>query len=200
MNNHFLYKNCQVRQANNVIPVIKDFLITVKPSQVLEIGTFTGGLTLILRNLLDEIGMVNVPLRSYDTHNFLNNQELIGHIQNGRIEFIQKNMWPDLVNLKDVDEASEFIQRSGPTIVFCDGGNKPREFRTLSPLLKKGDHILGHDYAPNKDYFEEHIKGKIWDWHELEDSHINEAVEKNDLLPFMEEEFRKVVWVSKQRG
>ena len=42
-------------------------------------------------------------------------------------------------------------QLKGKTIVLCDGGDKPREFKTFSKYLKKGDLILGHDFSRNKD-------------------------------------------------
>lgn len=38
------------------------------------------------------------------------------------------------------------IEQGGKTLVFCDNGNKKREFAIYSQFLKKGDHILIHDY------------------------------------------------------
>lgn len=35
----------------------------------------------------------------------------------------------------------------GPALVYCDGGNKPAEWRTFWPLLRVGDLIAAHDYA-----------------------------------------------------
>ena len=31
-------------------------------------------------------------------------------------------------------------------MLFCDNGDKPREIREYTPMLKKGDFILGHDF------------------------------------------------------
>ena len=47
-------------------------------------------------------------------------------------------------------EAREFVARPGLTLVYCDGGDKPREVLTFAPLLKPGDLIAAHDYAPGK--------------------------------------------------
>jgi cephalosporin hydroxylase len=36
------------------------------------------------------------------------------------------------------------------SLVFCDDGDKPKELRTYAALLKRGDHIMVHDYRrPN---------------------------------------------------
>jgi hypothetical protein len=56
---------------------------------------------------------------------------------------------------------------------------------------------MAHDYAPNENYFNENIKGKIWNWLEIQDSDINETCEKYNLKPFMEDDFRSIVWVCK---
>lgn len=34
-----------------------------------------------------------------------------------------------------------------PLILFCDGGNKPREFQTFVPSLRPGDFAVVHDYG-----------------------------------------------------
>jgi len=45
------------------------------------------------------------------------------------------------------DEIGELIARTGPTIVFCDGGNKAVELKVFSRFLKKGDYIAVHDFG-----------------------------------------------------
>ena len=95
------------------------------------------------------------------------------------------------------NELINIIGQSGVTLVLCDGGSKKNEFNLISSLLKKGDVIMAHDYAPNEIYFQEHIKNKLWNWLEIQDSDINESCINNNLKPYMEEDFRKVVWVCK---
>lgn len=34
-----------------------------------------------------------------------------------------------------------------PILLYCDGGNKPREIQTFVPLLKRGDYATVHDYT-----------------------------------------------------
>lgn len=36
---------------------------------------------------------------------------------------------------------------SGTAIVYCDGGNKPKEILTYAPLMRPGDLIAAHDYG-----------------------------------------------------
>ena len=67
----------------------------------------------------------------------------------------------------------------------------------LSGFLKSGDVIMAHDYCCNTDEFFKNFKDKIWNWLEIQDSDIEEAVEKNKLKSFMATDFAKVVWVCK---
>jgi hypothetical protein len=124
-------------------------------------------------------------------------------INNGaKIDFRIKNVfnqpYSDL-DIQHVEEVKSFIQQSGTTIVMCDGGSKRNEFNILTPFLKSGDIIMAHDYAPNSEYFETYINGKVWNWHEIEDAHIAECSQKYELEPYLQEEFQKVVWVCKKK-
>jgi hypothetical protein len=56
---------------------------------------------------------------------------------------------------------------------------------------------MAHDYAPNEEYFDKYINGKIWNWLEIQDQDINESCYKYNLKPFWENELRQVVWVAK---
>jgi hypothetical protein len=101
-------------------------------------------------------------------------------------------------NYTDVsDFVKNYIKQDGVTLVLCDGGNKIGEFNLLSNFIKKNDFIMAHDYAYDKDYFEENINGKIWNWLEIQESDIIQSCKKNNLIPYMEDEFRSVVWVCK---
>lgn len=192
------YKGTTILQHEDITIHLKTLFQKIKPSQVLEIGTSYGGLTLLIRDLLDETGLIESDFRSYDVME-TNRFHLEEAIKNGsKIDFKIKNVFNHMYDeLLEVEEIQSFIQRSGPTIILCDGGSKKNEFKILSPLLKSGDIIMAHDYSPNDKYFEEHIKDKIWNWHEIQDSDIQESIEKYNLESFMQEEFQKVVWVCK---
>jgi len=192
----FEYRGIMTQQCSNIADVFRKLFTTIKPKTIIEIGTSHGGLTLLIRDILDEENMFDVNLITYDKDKF---HYLDSHIENGknidsRIKNIFNHTWD---NLSEFEEISNLIQQNGITIVLCDGGYKKAEFRLLSDLIKTGDIIMGHDYSPTKEYFEENINNKIWNWLELTDNDITESCLKNNLEPFMDEEFKQVVWVCK---
>jgi hypothetical protein len=192
----FSYDGIIVQQHNDVGVIFNSLFTKLKPSRILEIGTASGGLTLVLRNILDELNLNNTQLRSYDVDE---KHQLSSHIQNGcNIQVLIKNVFNyNYDQLIEPNEIESYIKQDGLTLILCDGGSKKNEFRLLSPFLKKGDIIMAHDYAPNENYFNENIKGKIWNWLEIQDSDINETCEEYNLKPFMEDDFRSIVWVCK---
>ena len=197
----FSYKGVTTLQHEDAPIVFKQLFENAKPSQVLEIGTSYGGLTWLVRDLLDEV-VPECKLRSYDVLD-ITRPYVERAISEGKdIELIKKSvfnhMYDRLIDA-EIPEVRDYIQREGCTVVLCDGGSKKNEFRILAEHLKPGDIILAHDYAPNREYFEEHIREKIWNWHEIEDLEIQGAVEAFNLEPFMQEDFQKIVWVCKIR-
>lgn len=193
MNGHFIYENLIISQHPNVGEKFKKLIDEYKPLRVLEIGTSDGGLTLLIRDLLDNVGLTNTIVRTYDV-----NEQKNLKLKNRNIEIITKNVFNyPYSDLDYPDEVKEFIQSEGRTLVLCDGGSKKNEFRLLSQFLKNGDMIMAHDYAPNENYFNENVKDKIWNWLEIQDSDINQSCITYNLKPYMEDEFRSVVWVCK---
>jgi predicted O-methyltransferase YrrM len=192
----FTYEGIVIQQHEDVGIVFEQLFKLTKPSQILEIGTASGGLTLLLRDLLDRISMENTEIRTYDVES---KHYLSSYIENGtkidsRIKDVFNHSYDELV---EIDEINSYIQKDGVTVVLCDGGSKKNEFRILSDYLKVGDIIMAHDYSPNQEYFEKNVNNQIWNWLEIQDLDINESCLKNNLSPFMEDEFRKVVWVCK---
>ena len=51
-----------------------------------------------------------------------------------------------------------------------------------------------HDYIVDENEFELNFKNKIWNWHECKLSDIQDSISKNNLSPYFESEFSKVVW------
>ena len=189
-------------QSVNAIEPFRLLLSQERPSQVLEIGTARAGLTLIIRDLLDETGLNETPIHTYDTA--CDGEPLQKDIQSGaKIKFFSENMfnsvYDDLINELDPNGLPPFIQRPGVSLVLCDGGCKKCEVNVLSKFLKPGDIIMAHDYAPNASYFEDNINGKIWNWHEIQDSDVQSAVENYSLQPCLQDEFLKGVWMCKKK-
>ena len=196
---YFIYRDTILAQHWDVAEPFKTLFTTVKPKQVLEIGTFNGGLTLLIRDLLDEVGLNDCELKSYDVVSGMSRKALLDSIKNGaKIDFVLKNVFTtDYTQLLEVDEIANYIQQQGTTIVLCDGGNKKNEFSILTKFLKKGDIIMAHDYAYDRQYFEANIRNKVWNWLEIEESDIQDVSNQNGLVPFQQDNFGSVVWVCK---
>jgi cephalosporin hydroxylase len=195
-----VYKHATILQHGDIQNKLKDLFSQKIPSQILEIGTAAGGLSLMIRDTLDEAGLTNSQFRTYDVFDS-NRPELKSIIEAGakvdlRIKNVFNHAYSDLQD-DCIEEIQSFIQQEGTTIVMCDGGSKKNEFNILARFLKSGDIIMAHDYSPTLEYFEEHINNKIWNWLEIQDSDIQESVSKYNLEPFMQEDFQQVVWVCK---
>jgi len=63
--------------------------------------------------------------------------------------------------LNDPGFISELIKREGRTVLFCDNGNKPKEFAIYATYLKAGDIICLHDWLQEYKYND--VKGVIKD-------------------------------------
>lgn len=167
----------------------------IKPARVLEIGTMHGGLTLMLRDIMDDLNLVDSPIWTYD----INEQEFLKPlIHNRNIKVFTENLfndsYTDFANDHSKQFISSFIEQQGTTVVLCDGGCKKCEFNLMAPLLKNNDLIMAHDYAPNQEYFDNHIKNKIWDWLEIQDNDILDSINKNHLYPYDQELVQKAAW------
>lgn len=196
---NFVYKNLAISQNENAESFFDQLIEELRPSRVLEIGTFHGGFTLVLRDLLDKNNLQDSVLKTYDTEIQKYLIPKAKDIKN--LEIVTKNLfgysYMEWRNEESKEEIKSFIDEGSPTLVLCDGGCKKCEFMLISPLLKKGDVIMAHDYAPNREYFEEHIKGKIWDWMEIQDSDIKKSVASYNLLPYMQEKAQLAAWACK---
>lgn len=193
------YNGYLAQQHYDVFDIFSPFLEKVRPSRILEIGTAGGGFTLYLKDTLNKLGLVDSTLRTYERRDSTNYDFLV----EAHIEVCIKNLFDHSYrhfnNEECLKEAKNFIQKPGPTLVLCDGGSKANEFRLLAPLLKVGDIIMGHDYIPNMDIFESKYKGKIWNWPELRDEHVDEVSNIHNLRPYNQEEFSKVAWLCKKK-
>lgn len=196
----FAYGYLFISQHRDSPKVFRELLELVRPSSILEIGTFHGGLTLLLRDILDEIGLVDSTIRTYD----IDEQEFLKPLVIDRkVEVVTKNLfnsdYSDWNTDLDKNEIDSFIKRDGVSLVLCDGGCKKCEFNLLAPLLKKNDIIMAHDYAPDTEYFEKHMKDKIWDWHEIRDSDIINSITKYNLKPYYQELMQSVAWCVRRK-
>lgn len=195
VNGGFAYGYLFMSQHPDTPLIFHELLDIIRPSRILEIGTFHGGLTLMLRDTLDNIGLSLVPIRTYD---ILDQEFLKPLVHNRPVEVYTKNIfnsdYNDFIDLEAKNEIANFIQQNGTTMVLCDGGCKKCEYNILAPLLKNQDIIMAHDYSPDQTYFNQYMKDKVWDWCEIEDSDILEVSKKYNLLPFQQDKLLTIAW------
>jgi cephalosporin hydroxylase len=191
---YFVYKNHVAMQHEGALQAFKDFLSVNKPQRIVEIGTADGGLTLALRNILDELGMSTVPIRSFDVQPRPWYDSLISQ----NIEIFIENLFDDSYDrLIKPDLILPFIQAPGLTLVLCDGGYKVGEFNVLAPQIKPGDFIMVHDYIDTVENFQNHYYGKIWNWQEVKDSDLDSVSQEYGLVDVNQDLFKPVVWACK---
>lgn len=150
---------------------------------IIEIGTYNGGLT----SWLYDNKNLNAMVVSYDIDGTIN------HTNRTDIDFRVEDCFEE----KSFNDIISYIQRPGKTLVVCDGGDKPKEFSVFSEYLKSGDIIMAHDYKVNDEYWD--FLGKYWQWPYAPDTtydSIKDAIEKNGLQPYRDEEFNFYLWTS----
>lgn len=188
------YNGWGAQQNYNAFEVFHNFINDVKPKRILEIGTSLGGFTSFLKYTSDKLG-IQCDVLTYDIYEKSWYTELTSMGIDVRI----KNVFSE--GYTEVDqEVVDFIQSDGTTIILCDGGDKVREFNILSNYMKSGDFILGHDYAFDKNTFDEKVNRKLWNWHELSEKDIENACDRNNLKDYNREIFESVVWICKQKS
>jgi cephalosporin hydroxylase len=178
------------QQHHNVYSTFYKLIDDTKPKRILEIGTALGGFTMFLKKVVDSFNL-DTKILTFD----ISARPWYDDMKKMGIDVRVEDIFNDYQDIPN--EIKNFIKQDGLTIILCDGGDKIREFKLLSHFLKKGDIIMAHDYAPNQEYFDNYINGKIWNWLEIQDKDINESCMKHNLTPFMVYELRDVVWVGK---
>jgi len=189
----FIYKNLSVLQHSDVKQKFNKLLNEKKPSSIIEIGTEFGGLTLILKDLVEELNL-NTQIFTFDIKPV---ETLSNHPEfNDKIKIMETDLFydsPKKLTKKSISLLNE-ITDNNLKIILCDGSNPSEEFNALCEILNDGDIIMLHDYIKNEEEFELNFKNKIWNWHEIQDSDINESIKNYNLKPYMREEFLNVAW------
>ena len=188
------YENIRSQQNLYFFENLKNILNEIKPHRIIEIGTARGATTLYMSDLLTELKLNDTKIKTFD---IIQRDHLID-VERDNIEFYIGNIFNySLKELSKPEEIVNFLSNDGTNLIMCDGGNKILEFEILSKYLKKGDVIMAHDYAPNKEVFEKDYKDKIWNWMEITDNDINEAVKEYNLEPYKMDLIKPTAWVAK---
>lgn len=176
------YNNIQISQVLGVYLALNPNYI-FEFDNIIEIGTYNGGLT----SWLYDNKNPNAMVVSYDIDGTIN------HTKRTDIDFRVEDCFEE----KSFNEIISYIQRPGKTLFVCDGGDKPKEFSIFSEYLKSGDVIIVHDYAKNPEYWK--FITDYWQWpYEFDTTYdsIKDAVIKNGLAPYRDNEFNFYLWTS----
>lgn len=179
----FLYRGINCRQTRRVfasLDALTQALVDNPPQTIIEIGTFHGAFTRLLR---DHDISEGTEIHTFDITNF----------SKPRVEEVTYhfgNVFGDKQNT-----VKEIIAKPGRCLVFCDGGNKELEVKTFCRMLKRGDIILCHDYIASHDVLKEEIIGN-WpvNQYEAQWSNIEQDLTSNGCVPFMAEEMQRAMW------
>lgn len=175
-------------QVPNVDAAFRELFEKSSPSRILEIGTFHGGTAALMRDLLDELNLHSSIIKSFDVYE----QPWFKNLRSENLQIIIDNIFThSYLDISKPEAIESFIQSSGTTIVFCDGGSKINEFKIISKFLKPGDIIMAHDYTDTLENFNKNFKNKIWDWREIGDEHIGSTCEEQNLKPFLKDTMDK---------
>jgi len=210
MDNYITYKGIPLQQNPNTFNVFKAFLEQQNFTHILEIGTGCGGFTLFLKDTLPSAEILTYDVGDRGGYNLLLTTGVrarIGNAFNEDINNIDYDFCGKRVNADEADkikspvvtdnELLDFLKQPGKKLILCDGGHKIGEFRCLAEYLTPGDFIMAHDYAESLELFETDIKGKYWDWCEIEEKYITKACKENNLKFYNQNTFKQIGWVCK---
>lgn len=128
------------------IGLILDFINSARITRFIEIGVNKGGLCAILAHTTEHLSYFHY---------------LGVEINPEIIEPSVKNLFRPLMEERDIRQlliadahqrvTIEFIKNwihrsAGPALVYCDGGDKPKEFGLYAPVIRPGDFIAAHDW------------------------------------------------------
>jgi SAM-dependent methyltransferase len=210
--NFISYKDLPLQQSPSFKSVFQDFLPKQNFTHILEIGTGSGGFTLFLRDTLPNAKILTFDISYRDTYQVLkaNNVNVrVSQVFNEAIngtdwDICYKKIDADTVNALPVpeiidNEVIEFLKQPGTKLILCDGGHKVGEFNCLARYLNKGDFIMAHDYADTYDRYDTFLKGRYWDWCEIEEKYIAKSSEENNLVFYNQIVFEPIAWVCKTK-
>jgi cephalosporin hydroxylase len=170
MKGSFEFLGTHLAQNENILKYINNFLNKTRPKNIIEIGTYYGGLSIVfqLYSIAYDSKFVTFDIKKFTEGNKV---------------FSSLGVDQRIMNVfENIDVIEKLVKSEGTSLVFCDGGNKIKEFNLFSDFLKPGDYILAHDYARNFCYFLNFMLDKTWNWAEIMYKDIDKACQKNNLV------------------
>jgi len=120
------------------IGIWEKFLNVYPIRTIVEIGTWQGAFSIIL---LLQCVQRNIKFFTFDVRRAKGLDSPAAIRVGLRDHFLQGDIF--------VDERFKGIladESLHPMLVYCDGGDKPKEFKFVVPLLQQGDIVVAHDW------------------------------------------------------
>lgn len=126
------------QQTWNDLPIWERFFNRYPCKSIVDFGTGQGGMALFFAAQAYVRGM---KYTTFDRDR-LCDERVYAALKALGAETHQAHIFDDLKFVSNIIK-----QQSGPIVLFCDNGDKPREYRTFWPLLLPGDFIAVHDWG-----------------------------------------------------
>ena len=141
---------------------------------IVEIGTAMGALSIYLGLWGARLG---IPVDTFDHSEFAFQKEHNVDAITAKPIFDKLGVKLHKANVFTDEGHHEVISllKGKPVYLFCDGGNKAREFRTFAPMLVNGSTVSTHDWPG-----------------EIKPSDVEATVKDLGLVPFEDETWGKI--------
>lgn len=123
-------------QSKKVFDLWEDFLRETDLARIIEIGTYKWGMSLyfFLWCKTKKAEFRTYDIRFFPATRVIRELGITKCFKMADVFAIEKDI-------------GDLIARDGTTLVYCDGGNKPKELAVFSRWLKEGDYIATHDFG-----------------------------------------------------
>lgn len=123
------------------LKILEIALTQCKPDLIIELGTGSGASTLFFS--------LHAPIVTFDIADKCDIalKDIFRYNSSAKILNIELHQKKDIFTKAVLDYIYTLIAQvqDKKIFLFCDNGDKPREFETFAPLLKAGDYIAVHD-------------------------------------------------------
>ena len=140
----------RIQQHPDCKSYFQNFLLHIKASRILELGTANGGLTYLLRSI------TSMPILSVDKDSTNLDRRVYEYA-----DILTGDFYDTAFQHKYI---LPYINKKGTTLILCDGFEKIKQYNTFVRFIKTNDIIAVHDYFPTREYYEREIEGKTWNW------------------------------------
>jgi len=162
-----------MQQSPQALIAFSTFFIQNKVSQVIELGTGMGGLTILLG--------ICAQLKHFTLHTFDNNLNSVSPPIAKILESLPIDRQIGDVHIELTDTVQDLIKLPGPSVLLCDNGDKVREFNMFSVYLKSGDWIFAHDFHESRTIFTANEQNLFWPNLEISLENIQKIIDSQHL-------------------